>query len=307
MKLNANAMTNFNFVELRKWWFGLSAVLILASIAALLIFGLRFSIDFVGGSLMQLGFATGAPITQEVSATLTEIGFEGVTVQSVDANQGLLIRTASLTEEQHQSALTIMRVKFGEFTELRFDSIGPVIGDELRRSALIGLITTLVLIGLYINWAFRKVSDPVESWKYGLITMACAAHDIIIPLGVFAVLGHYYHWEVGTAFIAAMLTILGYSISDTVVVFDRTRENLSHKPDESFAQTVEKSIQQTYIRSINTSVTVILALSAILVFGGDSTRAFALALLIGVLVGTYSSIFFASPALVEWELRRSSR
>jgi preprotein translocase SecF subunit len=158
-----------------------------------------------------------------------------------------------------------------------------------------------VLIGLYISWAFRKVSEPVASWKYGLLTMFCAAHDVIIPLGVFAVIGHYWHWEVGTAFIAAMLTILGYSISDTVVVFDRTRENLSRHTGEPFDAIVEKSIQQTYVRSINTSVTVLLALTSILVFGGESTRPFALALLIGVLVGTYSSIFFASPALVEWE------
>lgn len=298
-------MFKVNFVEMRKWWFGLSAVLIVGSIVALMVFGLRFSIDFVGGSLIQLGFPTGAPETQEVATALTDLGFQGITVQSADFNHRLIIRSESLTEEQHQSALTVLKEKFGDFTEMRFDSIGPVIGDELRRSALIGLVTTLVLIGLYISWAFRKVSDPVASWKYGLVTMAAAAHDVIIPLGVFAVLGHYYHWEVGTAFIAAMLTILGYSISDTVVVFDRTRENLSHRPDETFAQTVEKSIQQTFIRSINTSVTVLLALSAILIFGGDSTRSFALALLIGVLVGTYSSIFFASPALVEWEMRRT--
>ncbi len=179
-----------------------------------------------------------------------------------------------------------------------------MIGNELRKSAFLGLVTTLVLIGLYISWAFRKVSEPIASWKYGLLTVLCAAHDVIIPLGVFAVLGHYYHWEVGTAFIAAMLTILGYSISDTVVVFDRTRENLTHHTGLPFEEIVEKSIQQTYVRSINTSVTVLFALTAILVFGGETTRPFSLALLIGVLVGTYSSIFFASPALVEWEMRR---
>lgn len=295
----------FSFVGLRKWWFGASAVMIAASIVALAVFGLRFSIDFTGGSLMELSFTAGAPSTVDLTTTLTEAGYNSVTVQSSTDNRAI-IRLESLTEERHQEALTTVRDRFGEVVELRFDSIGPVIGKELRKSAVFGVIVTLLLIGLYISWAYRKVAEPVASWKYGLLTVICAAHDVIIPLGVFAVLGFYLHLEVGAAFIAAILTILGYSISDTVVVFDRTRENLSRHTGESFADVVEKSVQQTYIRSINTSVTTLLALAAILVFGGDSTRAFALALFIGVLVGTYSSIFFASPALVEWELRRKA-
>lgn len=295
----------FSFVGMRSWWFGISAGLITASIVALAVFGLRLSIDFVGGSLMELEFANGAPVTAEVTSALSDAGYQGATVQSSSGNR-VLIRTESLSEERHQAALALVTEKFGASTEHRFDSIGPVIGSELRRNALVGVAVTLLLIGLYVSWAFRKVSEPIASWKYGVMTVLCAAHDVIIPLGVFAVLGHFYHhWEVGTAFIAAMLTILGYSISDTVVVFDRTRENLQKHKDEPFAETVEKSVRQTYVRSINTSVTTLLALAAILAFGGDSTRPFALALFIGVLVGTYSSIFFASPALVEWELRRT--
>lgn len=296
----------FSFVGLRKWWFGLSAVMIAASIVALAVFGLRFSIDFTGGSLMELSFTAGAPATADLTAALTEAGYQSVTVQSSTDNRAI-IRLESLTEERHQEALSTIRGRFGEAVEQRFDSVGPVIGKELRKSAVIGVALTLLLIGLYISWAFRKVSEPIASWKYGLLTVICAAHDVIVPLGVFAVLGHYMHLEVGAAFIAAILTILGYSISDTVVVFDRTRENLSHHTGEPFEQIVEKSIQQTYVRSINTSVTVVLALASILIFGGESTKAFALALLIGVLVGTYSSIFFASPALVEWEEMRRSK
>ncbi len=293
-------MKKFSFVGLRRWWFALSALSIVASFAALAVFGLQFSIDFKGGSLMELSFVETAPASSDIASTLAESGKDGVTVQSSSGNRAI-VRLPALSEDEHQAVLATLNAKYGDFSEERFDSIGPVIGKELRRSALLGLVTTLVLIGLYISWAFRKVSDPVASWKYGVLTMFCAAHDVIIPLGVFAVIGHYWHWEVGTAFIAAMLTILGYSISDTVVVFDRTRENLSRDTGEPFAVTVEKSIQQTYVRSINTSVTVILALASILLIGGESTRPFALALLIGVLVGTYSSIFFASPALVEWE------
>lgn len=297
-------MTKFSFVNLRRWWFALSGVMIVGSFVALAVFGLELSIDFKGGSLMGLTFAGETPSSTEIASVLTDAGEQGVTVQSSSGNRAI-VRLPSLSEDQHQAVLATIREKFGDVTEDQFDSIGPVIGEELRRNAFIGVLVTLTLIGLYISWAFRKVSEPVASWKYGLIIVACAAHDVIIPLGVFAVIGHYWHWEVGTAFIAAMLTILGYSISDTVVVFDRTRENLSRHTGLPFPEVVEKSIQETYVRSINTSVTSVLALTSILAFGGDSTRPFALALLIGVLVGTYSSIFFASPALVEWELRRN--
>ncbi len=294
-------MTSFSFVDLRKYWFLLSGVLIVASIVALFVFGLKFGVDFTGGSLMELEFTQGAPSTTDVRDALTSLS--SVSVQSADENQKLIIRSEVQDEATHQATLTTLTQVFGDFTELRFDSIGPTVGNELRRSSLIGVGLTLLLIGLYISWAFRKVSDPIASWKYGLITVLCAAHDVIIPLGAFAVLGHFYHWEVGSGFVAAILTILGYSISDTVVVFDRTRENLAHHTGELFPQVVEKSIRQTFVRSVNTSMTTLLALTAIFFFGGESTRPFALALMIGILVGTYSSIFFASPALVEWEER----
>lgn len=292
-------MTSFSFVGWRKHWFLLSAVLIGASIVALFTFGLKFSVDFTGGSLMELEFSQGAPSTTEVRDVLSSLS--SVSVQSADENQKLIIRSEVQDEVTHQATLATLTERFGEFTELRFDSIGPTVGNELRQSSLIGVGITLLLIGLYISWAFRKVSDPIASWKYGLMTVLCAAHDVIIPLGAFAVLGHFYHWEVGSGFVAAILTILGYSISDTVVVFDRTRENLSHHTGEPFPEIVEKSIRQTFVRSINTSFTTLLALAAIFFFGGDSTKPFALALMIGIAVGTYSSIFFASPALVTWE------
>jgi preprotein translocase subunit SecF len=296
--------TSFSFVGLRKVWFALSAVLIVGSILALAVFGLKFGVDFTGGSLLEVTFEGLAPATAEITSALANVGFADGAVQQTD-NNGAIIRLASLTEEQHQQALEALETAFGNVTEQRFDSIGPTVGSELRRASLTGVAITLLLIGLYISWAFRKVSEPVAAWKYGLLTVLCAAHDVIIPLGAFAVLGHFEHWEVGSAFVAAILTILGYSISDTVVVFDRTRENLLHHINEPFEVTVEKSIRQTFVRSINTSVTTLLALTAIFVFGGDSTRPFALALIIGILVGTYSSIFFASPALVEWEARRN--
>ncbi len=291
----------FHFVQTRRWWFAFSALLIALSIAAIAVFGLKLSIDFTGGSLLEMRFANPAPSSAQLGDTLSKAGFQGVSVQSSGPSEAL-IRLESLDENRHQQALKLLKDSYAKAEEMRFDSIGPVVGEELRTSAFTGVVVTLILIGLYIVWAYRKVTHPVSAWKYGILTMVTAAHDVIIPLGAFAVLGKFFGWEVGTAFIAAILTILGYSISDTVVVFDRTRENLLKHTGESFADIVEKSIQQTFVRSINTSMTTLLALLAILIFGGATTAPFALALFIGILVGTYSSIFFASPMLVEWEL-----
>ena len=225
------------------------------------------------------------------------------TVQKSDEN-GVLIRTKTLSETEHNSLRQALESEFGGVDELRFDSIGPVIGSELRRNAILGVIVTLVLIALYVAWAFRKVSKPVASWKYGLLTIVAAFHDVIITLGAFSVLGHFFGWEIGTAFVAAVLTILGYSINDTVVVFDRTRENLALSGTYDFESTVEKSVNQTLARSLATSISTLLALFAIFLFGGATTQPFALALIIGIAVGTYSSLFLASPLLVAWETRK---
>ncbi len=295
-------MTSFSFVGKRRVWYAVSSSLILLSVIALLVFGLRFSIDFLGGSLLEAKF-TNTVDSGAVTTLLSGAGYEGVSVQAAEDNKAI-IRLETLSEEEHQAVLSQLKGSFGEVEEQRFDSIGPSIGRELRTSAAAGVVITLVLIGLYIAWAFRKVSEPVASWKYGLLTVVTAAHDVIIPLGAFAVLGRFYHWEVGTAFVAAVLTILGYSISDTVVVFDRTRENLARRTGDPFETVVEKSIRQTYVRSINTSLTTLLALFAIFFFGGETTRAFAMALILGIATGTYSSIFIASPLLVTWEKRR---
>lgn len=288
-------------VEKRKHWFVLSGTLVIASILAIGLFGLNFGIDFTGGSLLEVEFEH-VPSVDEVRAAIEEVGFVDVSVQTTDG--GMILRTEDLTEEEHQTILSTLGESFGEVEEMRFDSIGPVIGNELRRTALVGVGVTLLLIGLYVAWAFRKVSEPVASWKYGLLTILTAFHDVLITIGAFAVLGQFYGWEVGTAFVAAILTILGYSINDTVVVLDRTRENLMRRAADTFEDTVELSIKQTFMRSLNTSVTTLLALVAIFLLGGDSTRPFALALIIGIAIGTYSSLFLASPALVQWELSK---
>ena len=185
-------------------------------------------------------------------------------------------------------------------TELQFDSVGPTVGQELKSKSFNTAVVVLLAIVFYISMAFCKVSRPVASWKYGVTAIIALAHDIIITLGVFSFLGHFYGIEVNTPFIAAILTVLGYSVSDTIVVFDRIRENLP-KSQDNFEDTVNRSINQTMVRSINTSFSSILALVAILFFGGSTIRDFAMALVVGIFVGTYSSIFIASPVLVLWE------
>lgn len=183
--------------------------------------------------------------------------------------------------------------------EERFESIGPSIGQELKEKSIYALIGALICIVLYIAWAFRKVSKPVTSWKYGVIAIITLAHDILIVVGIFVVLGRFLHVEIGVSFIAALLTVLGYSVNDTIVVFDRIRENLP-RSDDNFNSTVNNSVNQTIIRSINTSLTTLIVLLAIFFFGGETVKFFVLALILGVLAGTYSSIFIASPLLVVW-------
>jgi len=291
---------NMNIIGRRKIWFIISGALIAASIIAVATLGLNFGIDFTGGSLMEVAFENETSVDQ-VRDALASAGHSEARVQP-SSEADFIIRLEPITEEEHQLALSTLKEQLGEAEELRFDMIGPVIGNELRKRAVWAIGFALLLIMTYIAWAFRKVSEPVASWKYGLLTIVAATHDLIIPIGVFAVLGHLLGYQIDTAFVAALLTILGYSINDSIVVFDRTRENLTRLTSaETFDSVVNRSVNQTLTRSINTSVTTLLALLAVFFFGGETIQNFALALIVGILSGTYSSIFLASPLLVSWE------
>lgn len=294
-----------HIVAHRNTWFIFGGAIVLVSILATLIFGLKFGIDFTGGSLLEVN-ASAPTTTEDLRSTMEALGYPNLAIQST-SEMGFIVRTGHLSQEEHQALLATLETAVGPIEEVRFDSIGPVIGEELRQTALMGVVITLLLIGLYVAWAYRKVSEPVASWKYAVLTILTAFHDVLVTVGVFAILGYFYGWEISSAFIAAVLTILGYSINDTVVVFDRTRENLLKGVRDRFEDTVELSIQQTLTRSLNTGFTTLLALLSIFLLGGDSTKPFALALMIGIIVGTYSSIFLASPALVTWELSRNRR
>ncbi len=285
-------------VPKRKIWFTISSLLVVTSIVLVSVLGIPFGIDFTGGSLLEARFEQVPNIT-EVRETLKEIGYSDASVQATGESDAL-IRLPNLTESEHQSILVSLEEKYGEIDELRFDSIGPTVGQELKRKSLLALVVALTAIVFYVAWAFRKVSEPVESWKYGVLTIVAALHDLIIPLGIFAILGASQNFQVDTAFIAALLTIIVFSINDSIVVFDRTRENLSRHGASDFENVVENSVHQTFARSINTTLTTLLALTAVFLFGGETTRSFALTLIIGISVGAYSSVFIASPLLVSW-------
>ncbi len=295
-----------NVVHSRRAWYTLSAISILLSIASLLMWGLKQGIDFTGGSLLSVRFSA-RPTSIEVERTITETRLDlgSIIIQPV-GTEDIQFRMRTLTEAEHQQIFSALKSKYPSAQELRFDAIGPVVGEELRQKSVQGLVIVLLAIMAYVAYVFRKVSAPVASWKYGAITIFTAFHDIIVPLGVFSVLGHFKGIEVGTAFIAAILTIMGYSITDTIVVMDRIRENLQ-KRTGAFKDIVEVSVEQTYLRSLNTSIATLLTLIAIFLFGGPSLHDFTLTLIIGISVGTYSSIFVASPMLVSWDLWSKKR
>jgi preprotein translocase subunit SecF len=289
------------FIKNRRITYIISSILLLASVAAVLMWGLKLGIDFTGGSLMEIEFNATRPKQSDIAQLLDQekIHHEGV---QPTGDTGVLIRTETLTEGDHQALLGNFNSAFsGGVTEKQFTSIGPVIGKELAQKSIYAIGLVILLIVLYVAWAFRKVSDPVPSWKYGVATVIALIHDVVIPVGFFAVLGHFSGIEVDTLFVTALLTVLGFSVHDSIVVFDRIRENLARsRGRKDFELVVGESISQTITRSINTSCTVLLVLLAVFIFGGSSSRYFALALLIGITFGTYSSICIASPVLVSW-------
>jgi preprotein translocase subunit SecF len=294
--------TNYSIIQKKGIWLTISGALFVAAVVALLVWGLKYGVDFTGGSLLEVKFTETRPETIAVEEKLKDLNLGSLSAQPIDED-AMAIRFQDSSKEKHDEVVK----KLGELAggedkveELRYDSVGPSIGVEMKRKSIFAIFWVLLAIVVYISIAFNKVSRPVASWKYGLSALFAMFHDVIITLGVFAVLGRYFGYEINTPFVAAALTVLGYSVHDTIVVFDRIRENLP-KSDEDFEGTVNTSLNQTLIRSINTSLTSLLALSAVTIFGGASIRPFALALTIGVFIGTYSSIFVASPLLVVWE------
>jgi preprotein translocase subunit SecF len=292
-------------VNNRKIFFALSAVLITGSIVAMFIYGFNFGIDFKGGSILEVSYINGRPNPEMVKVELDKLNL-GTYVLSPLGDNKFVLKTKDITPAEKTSIIQILsKDQANPAKEERFNSIGPAVGTELKNKALLAIAIVVICIVLFITFAFRKVSFPVPSWKYGLATIIALAHDVIIPTGVFIIWSRISGGEIDLLFVTALLAILGYSVHDTIVVFDRVRENLrlahSSKSKESFEETVGASVTQTFGRSINTSLTIFLSLVALYFIGGESTKDFAFVLLIGIIVGTYSSIFVASPLLVTLE------
>jgi preprotein translocase subunit SecF len=292
-----------NVAKNLKYFFILPAVLSLAAVAALAVWGLKPGIDLAGGSLLQVTYAQERPTPEAVHAAVDTLGYGEVRVQPT-GDAGYILRQRDLSQDEHQGLLQALNT-LGSAHEDEYTSIGPSLGAELMKKAWIAIVLVVVLIILFIAFAFRKVSEPVASWKYGVVAIITLMHDILIPTGLFALLGHTIGAEVDALFIVGLLTVLGISINDTIVVFDRIRENLALNRDrsrrEEFSEVVGRSIRQTLARSINTSMTVVIVLAALYVAGPVSTQAFALTLIVGMVAGTYSSIFLAAPLLVAWD------
>lgn len=295
-------------VKNRLIFFAVTGAIILGALISLFAYGLRLGTDFTGGTLVEVRYAAERPDTKSLSQSLDSVGFEGYSLREAGSN-GYILRAGALSNDMRGSLNTAFSEN-GSYpaTIDRLTEVGPTIGLELRNKALIALALVLLCILLFIAFAFRKVSRPVSSWIYGLIALITLVHDVIVPVGFYAALGHFWGAQVDTLFVTAVLTVLGFSVHDTIVVFDRVRENLRVNAErnrrEDFEETAGRSLNQTFVRSVNTSLTVLVTLLVLFFIGPESTRNFSLTLLVGIIAGTYSSIFLATPLLVVWEKAR---
>ena len=291
-------------IKYKKIFALISAILVSLSIASILVFGLNFGIDFRGGSLLEVEYTTLRPEQKIVEENMKPLSIGEILVQPM-GEMGYSIKTRDVTDTER---ISIIEALGTDATEKSFTSIGPSVGAELVRKSIISFILVALGIIFWIAFSFRKVSKPVSSWKYGIIAIVSLIHDVTISAGVFALIGYFTGAEVDTLFVVAVMTILGLSVSDTIVVFDRIRENIRVGHFKTFEETVGRSINQVYSRSIATASTVIIALLALVFFGPESTRVFAIMLTAGMFFGTYSSIFLASPLLVfvkNWQDKKA--
>lgn len=296
-----------NLVKYRYWFFLVSLVVIIPGIISLILFGLNLGLDFTGGTLWQIQFNRNVS-TLQVQDVLRSHGYENAQVQSFNPNgnpvgnesRSVSIRLQSLSQDstQKHQLESALKQRFGSFNELRFQDVGPAVGTDIENRAIIAVGIAAIGILLYIAFAFRKVNHP---WRYGVCAILAMLHDVLVLIGIFSILGHFFGTEIDALFVTALLTMIGFSVHDTIVVFDRIRENQLHRQGQRFEDVVNYSLIQTLVRSVNTSLTVLVTLAALYFFGGATIRDFVLALLIGIFSGTYSSIFNASLMLVVWE------
>jgi preprotein translocase subunit SecF len=290
-----------NIIGKKYWYFLFSLIIIIPGIISLMFYGLNLSVEFTGGSNLTLAFpnkVSGKELTQISNIfTQNKIKIQNLTVSG---NQ-VFIKSQPVDQKQDILITSEIKNKLGNFEQQSYETVGPTIGSETLRNAIYALVVASILIVLYITWSFRSVPKPTSSFRFGVCAIIALIHDVLVLLGLFSIFGHFLGVEVDSLFVTAALTVIGFSVHDTIVVFDRIRENLRRVGGDNFSEVVNDSILQTLDRSLNTSLTVILVLFALLIFGGDSIKWFVVALLIGITSGTYSSIFNASPLLVVWQ------
>jgi preprotein translocase subunit SecF len=290
-----------DIVGKRYLYFAISLITIVPGLIGLMFWGLPLAVDFAGGSLVEIRFESGtAPTLEAARAVYAQFGYEDAEVRSSGLDE-LIIRTPTLDDATNNRIIEGMQTAFDDtITVLRFDSVGPTVGREVTVRAAGAVALASVAILLYIWYAFRGVAN---AHRYGVSAIIAMLHDVAVVFGMQAILSHFFGWEVDSLFLTALLTVIGFSVHDSIVVFDRIRENASKFRRQPYEKTVNDSILQTLVRSINTQLTVFLTLLAMVIFGGDTIRHFVVILMIGVLSGTYSSIFNAAPLLVVWEKR----
>jgi len=295
------------FIKHRKIFYSISVALVILALLSIFLFGLKLGIDFTGGSSLEIVYQSAPPSSQEIKNALKDLNLGEIIVQK-NGERGVILKMKDIDEETHQKILEKLKElgKVEEGSE-SFQSIGPTIGRELKQKTKIVVSLALIAILVYIAFSFRRVSKPVKSYIYGITSLIALGHDVLIPLGIFAILGKFYGVEITIPIITAFLTVFGYSINDSVVVFDRVRENLLKASSFNFELTVEKSLNQTLTRSLYTSLTTLLVLFAIFLFGGETLKYFSLALILGIGFGTYSSLFLATPLLVSYYLLKENR
>jgi preprotein translocase subunit SecF len=282
--------------------FVVSVALLFASIAAISAYGLNFGVDFTGGSVLEVEFTNGRPSLEDLTATFAASDDEVVRMVSLTplGENGLIIRSSDRTHDMHAGVLSTLSEAWPDagLQQRQFDFIGPAVGEELKEKSIKAIVILLVAVLLYIAYMFRALSRSLSLWAMAAGTLLGLAHDVIIPIGLFAVLGEYAGVQIGAVYVAAVLTILGYTVSDKVVIYDRVRENILRGSRDPLPVIVHRSVMQTLVRSINNTLVVMLSSLAVFLFGGESIRYFALALMVGIGLGAYSSIFVAAPLLV---------
>lgn len=293
----------FTLIQKRRWYFLISALLIIPGLVAMIYstatFGapMRLSIDFTGGSLMELSFQQPV-VVEDVREVFTDAGFADTTVQTIGSEGNVVIRAKPMEVETKEAIVATLGERFGEVTELRFESVGPTIGRETTRSAGLAILATSAAILVFIAIAFRNVPNAL---RFGVCAITKMLHDVVLLLGVASILGLVAGWEVDSLFLTAILTVVGFSVQDVIVVFDRIRENIGRRRGEDFETIVNRSLLETLHRSLATQLNAIFIMVAIILFGGVTIRQFMTIMAIGMVAGTYSSLFFAVPLLVVWE------